>query len=61
MGSSQVNEPMVQEWQRKMGFQECGIIAGIIQGGIGEVFFTKSLRAVLLGLYSDLEQRANEG
>jgi hypothetical protein len=34
---------MAQEWQRKIGFQECGIIAGISQGGIGEVFFTKPL------------------
>ena len=43
MSSSQVNEPRAQEWHRKMGFQECGIIAGINKGGIGEVFFTKPL------------------
>ena len=43
MSSSQVNEPGAQEWHRKMGFQECGIIAGINKGGIGEVFFTKPL------------------
>lgn len=43
MSSSQVNEARAQEWHRKMGFQESGIIAGINKGGIGEVFFTKPL------------------
>ncbi len=43
MSSSQVNEPRAQEWHRKMGFQESGIVVGINKGGIGEVFFTKPL------------------
>jgi GNAT superfamily N-acetyltransferase len=43
LSSSQVNEPSPQAWHRAMGFQECGILAGINEGGIGEVFFSKSL------------------
>ena len=41
--SSQVDEPPPQAWHRHMGFQECGIIAGINEGGVGEVFFRKAL------------------
>jgi N-acetylglutamate synthase-like GNAT family acetyltransferase len=37
--SSQVNEPEPQAWHRHMGFTECGIIAGINAGGVGELFF----------------------
>lgn len=37
--SSQVNEIPPQEWHRKMGFIESGIINGINEGGIGELFF----------------------
>ncbi len=43
MSSSQVNEEPPQAWHRHMGFEECGILAGINDGGIGEVFFRKSL------------------
>jgi GNAT superfamily N-acetyltransferase len=41
--SSQANEPEPQAWHRHMGFKECGIIAGINEGDIGEVFFRKRL------------------
>ncbi|MFX1453356.1 MAG: GNAT family N-acetyltransferase [Promethearchaeota archaeon] len=41
--SSQVNEPEPQAWHRKIGFEECGYIAGINERGIGEVFFRKNL------------------
>jgi GNAT superfamily N-acetyltransferase len=41
--SSQVNEPQSQAWHRSTGFVETGIISGINEGGIGEVFFRKSL------------------
>jgi len=41
--SSQVNEPEPQAWHRHVGFEECGIIAGINPGGAGEVFFRKRL------------------
>lgn len=41
--SSQVNEPEPQAWHRKVGFEECGFVAEINEGGIGEVFFRKSL------------------
>ncbi len=41
--SSQVNEPPPQEWHRKMGFKECGILNGINEGNVGEVFFVKHL------------------
>lgn len=42
--SSQVNEAAPQAWHRHVGFEECGIIAGINDGGVGEVFFRKRLR-----------------
>lgn len=47
--SSQVDEPEPQTWHRHMGFTECGIIAGINRGGVGEVFFRKELGKVDLG------------
>ncbi|QMV40028.1 GNAT family N-acetyltransferase [Cohnella cholangitidis] len=39
--SSQVNENDPQQWHRKMGFKECGILNGINEGNIGELFFVK--------------------
>jgi ribosomal protein S18 acetylase RimI-like enzyme len=41
--SSQVDEPEPQAWHRHMGFAECGILAGVNRGGVGEVFFSKPL------------------
>lgn len=41
--SSQANEPEPQAWHRHVGFQECGFIAGINAGGVGEIFFRKNL------------------
>ena len=41
--SSVVMEPRPQMFHRKCGFIECGIITGMNEGGIGEVFFVKSL------------------
>ena len=41
--SSQADEPEPQAWHRHVGFEECGFITGINDGG-GEVFFRKSLR-----------------
>jgi GNAT superfamily N-acetyltransferase len=41
--SSQADEPEPQAWHRHVGFDECGFIAGINAGGIGEVFFRKRL------------------
>ncbi|MBY6277501.1 MAG: N-acetyltransferase [Symbiobacterium thermophilum] len=43
LSSCQVNEPEPQAWHRAVGFRECGLIAGINDGGIGEVFFRKEL------------------
>ena len=40
--SSQADESSPQEWHRHMGFKECGIIAGLNEGGVGEVFFRKT-------------------
>jgi GNAT superfamily N-acetyltransferase len=40
--SSQADEPDPQAWHRHMGFAECGFIAGINAGEIGEVFFVRS-------------------
>ncbi len=39
--SSQANEPEPQAWHRQAGFEECGMIAGINEGGVGEIFFRK--------------------
>lgn len=41
LSSSQADEPKPQAWHRAMGFVECGILNGINEGGIGEVFFRK--------------------
>jgi len=41
--SSQADEPEPQAWHRHMGFVECGIISGINEGGIGEIFFRNQL------------------
>jgi ribosomal protein S18 acetylase RimI-like enzyme len=41
--SSQADEAEPQAWHRRVGFEECGIIAGINEGGVGEVFFRKRL------------------
>jgi len=43
--SSQADEPEPQAWHRRMGFEECGFLAGVNEGGVGEVFFLKSLDA----------------
>ena len=41
--SSQVDEPEPQAWHRRMGFEDCGVIERINEGGVGEVFFRKAL------------------
>ena len=41
--SSQADEPEPQAWHRRMGFEECGLLAGVNEGGVGEVFFRKVL------------------
>lgn len=41
--SSQADEPEPQAWHRRAGFEECGHIAGINEGGVGELFFRKRL------------------
>lgn len=41
--SSQADEPEPQAWHRRMGFEECGILTGVNEGGVGEVFFRKVL------------------
>jgi GNAT superfamily N-acetyltransferase len=41
--SSQADEPEPQAWHRHMDFEECGIINGINDGGVGEIFFRKRL------------------
>ena len=41
--SSQADEPEPQAWHRSVGFVESGIINGINEGDIGEIFFRKSL------------------
>jgi len=41
--SSQMDEPEPQAWHRHMGFEVCGVIDGLNEGGIGEVFFRRAL------------------
>ena len=41
--SSQADEPEPQAWHRRMGFEDCGVIERINEGGVGEVFFRKAL------------------
>lgn len=43
LSSSQVNEEEPQKWHRKKDFVECGILNGINEDGIGEVFFRLEL------------------
>ena len=43
LSSSQVNEVEPQTWHRKKGFVECGILNGINEDGVGEVFFKLDL------------------
>jgi ribosomal protein S18 acetylase RimI-like enzyme len=43
LSSSHANEPEPQAWYRSVGFEECGIISDINDGGIGEIFFKKRL------------------
>ena len=41
--SSQADEPEPQAWHRHVGFEECGFLAAVNEGGAGEVFFRKAL------------------
>jgi predicted GNAT superfamily acetyltransferase len=41
--SSQSNDPEPQAWHRRMGFEECGVILGVNDDGVGELFFRKRL------------------
>jgi GNAT superfamily N-acetyltransferase len=43
LSSSQVNEIDPQSWHRSKGFEECGVLLGINESGIGEIFFKKML------------------
>jgi len=43
--SSQADESEPQTWHRRVGFAECGFIAGFNPGGIGEILFRKPLEA----------------
>lgn len=44
LSSAQVNEEAGQQWYRSKGFVECGILNGVNEGGIGEVFFKLDLQ-----------------
>lgn len=33
-----------QRWHRAVGFEECGFLAGANEGGVGEIFFKKTLK-----------------
>jgi GNAT superfamily N-acetyltransferase len=41
--SSTADEAAPQSWHRRMGFEECGFVAGFNAGGVGEVIFRKRL------------------
>jgi hypothetical protein len=44
LSSSDVDKADAQAWYRAVGFVECGIMTGLNEGGIGEIFFRKNLR-----------------
>ena len=55
--SSQVDEPDPQAWHRDVGFEECGIIAGINKG-LGESLFSQAAfvsRLVIASVTSSLK------
>jgi N-acetylglutamate synthase-like GNAT family acetyltransferase len=43
LSSSLVDKPESQAWHRAAGFRECGMLAGINENDIGEVFFSKTI------------------
>lgn len=43
LSSSKADEPEPQAWHRAFGFEECGMISCLNEGGIGEIFFMKQL------------------
>ena len=43
LSSSQADEPASQAWHRAVGFRECGLLDGVNDNGVGEVFFLKRL------------------
>lgn len=43
LSSSTANEARPQAWRHPTGFVECGILAGVNEGGVGEIFFRKTL------------------
>ena len=45
--SSQVDEAEPQAWHRHIGFVECGILAGLNEGDVGEVFYVRSGNALV--------------
>ncbi len=47
--SSQADESEPQAWHRHMGFQDCGLIAGINKGGVSELFFRKAVPPAVSG------------
>jgi ribosomal protein S18 acetylase RimI-like enzyme len=49
LSSSMADNVAAQAWHRSLGFEECGILAGINEGGVGEVFFRKRLTRSLEG------------
>jgi len=38
-----VDEPEPQAWHRRVGFSECGVLTGINEGSVGELFFRRRL------------------
>jgi ribosomal protein S18 acetylase RimI-like enzyme len=44
LSSSRVDAHSAQQWHRRMGFEECGTLAGVNADGVGEMFFRKELR-----------------
>lgn len=41
--SSSADEAAPQAWHRRVGFAECGFVAGLNPNGVGEVLFRKAL------------------
>jgi N-acetylglutamate synthase-like GNAT family acetyltransferase len=44
--SSQANEPLAQAWHLKMGFEKCGMIEGLNEGAVDEIFYRIALSKI---------------
>jgi GNAT superfamily N-acetyltransferase len=44
LSSTELDEAAPQEWHRKMGFRDCGVLFGLSPGRYGDLFFRKQIK-----------------